>query len=534
MKATRLIALVLAVVSLFSVLASCNVSNNGDGGENNATPPTTLGTVQNATLSTYVDSSAFNPSKIAYTAASLKKLDLPVDGEYEIFGELFGVKSGNADEDVYTIYNIEKDITFRIDLTDYAGYSWDTMSTMRGERYLLITRILTDEDDETDALWVYNSLGDKIFSVDSYESYSIDNSASTLTVDKNVIYLNHNRVEGNFKIPAYLNSQDCSFGKTYVCVETNGVYIFYTENFQRQSSFTFPALAEKTSFTRIGEKKAFVSYSKKVAPDASNYDYYEDNQKYDLFMGFFDIETGTTTEIQGKSVYPAELMTESTYSYIASYYGYKKDINCLLGYYPILDKAVVENQKYAQMVVVNEDGTFGAELKVFPDQIDVITPIDYTGYFKYRTATGIKVIDFNGTVVLELDTNMDISPFGDKYVVESGNNVIIYDRNFEVVEEFERCSVNIQTNFGLILYNYYESKYVAYEADGDKIEIDQYCACGIYRDSFSIDIHSVNGDTIYDPESDDVQISYITSYSGVVIVKIWGGETEASYYRISN
>lgn len=216
-------------------------------------------------------------------------------------------------------------------------------------------------------------------------------------------------------------------------VERSGdMWIVYDKTLNRLCAYDLPSFAEVT-YSRVLGNNLFVQYFIMEDVFSDNYDVItEDNEKLTLYTVLIDLEKGKEKEIKTNYVVDSTLLVSSSPVWeLRGFKDMEEDDVAIVRIFEVVDKRIDEADLAAQIAVLDADG----EIK--PMDMPVDMPVDSIsfvakGLWSIKTTDGrAYLVDAEGEVKQEItQASVDAS----SYIIANGK---LYDLNLQVVYDYK-------------------------------------------------------------------------------------------------
>ncbi len=447
MKAKRIIALLLTAVLSLGVLASCGDSNSAadNSGE---LKKLSISDVYN----TDVDFSAYMENSKTYTSSTdytfLAEKSVLDDSDIFVLYE-----NTSVDPVKYTVYNLalEKEV-LSVEASKVADIELDNY----------YFSVVTIDENGKEKTTVYNNNGEAIYTTDGYYApdiiggvfHRIGNSVYSASSEYSLTKICDlpTIIDGDIENMGFLVLDDA-----YLMIDEAGC-AYYSKDFKLISAYIPDSYFDDFNYAILANGNVLITGTEYLEEDATEFDFYEYDEKVKVSYFIFDYKENSTTEIDLGDYLLADgwIMNELFYSYMSNggvdfYDIFNEDVENIATLYKINNQHIDYTTSYE--VVMDNDGTIvGYSNSQVPYQDASAQP--WGNYYVTQTYFATYILDKDGDILLEIPSN-------DLYFTEYG----IYDYNadklysfnestksLELVKDFSDCYIEVQ-EYDFMLYS---------------------------------------------------------------------------------
>lgn len=552
MKKLRLLALILAMVMLVAVFASCG-DKNGDGD----TPP-----AEPMTFSSFINPETPTLEDVVTKMEAVAELDGYVRMTYEYYDQYGDPATGHYDEDSEFIFLEKLDVN--------TGFKTYKVFSLRNGKVVATFTNTADAVYNLEIIAEYTPT----FSVEKVEKIWLDpehlnfdpkyvrtlydaNGAAITTktnenlnapsvfydwviIDRNLYTIDKatGALTKGATIPRNLSDfeeDNVTLLNNHIYVETSSGIAIYDTNFSYIGEWFAPVNVSDYRTFILNDGNVLIQYSKRLAPDAIEYDYYEGNNantmvKYDLVTELFSVETLTAKNVECASY--IQMLLSSNYIR-AMYSRLGEDASKLVGEfeniaitYPIQEKKLNMKQNVIDFVLVDNNAAIGKSLKLVPNQTGLPEKIA-DNLYRVSTTYGYALTDVEGKVVKQVTSGYDYQ-VGDYFVYDDG----IYNLSFECVYNYdEKNAVEIGHADNTVFVRQYATAEkngdytVLAFSKGEPKEICKYVKANANNVIFDLD----TGLDIYSLYNQETKLYTYYNADGTVLLKDFSHELQGAY-----
>ncbi len=384
------------------------------------------------------------------------KIEKILNADYDISADVYGEANNVSELDGYVIDTTKSNTYFlvftRADVATgsittkimslYTGKVVSTFTTTDTVLYTietfpttpvyLVTNTPVGENAGDPSYILYDATGESVVTT-SYKPAAPYKVGDDLVIYNYVGYTvdDDGKLEKKMDIPEYVAVKGITDAndKFYYVINSNS-FIVYDFEFNEVSHWTAPSYAKNIKIFALNNGDLFVQYNYTLDEDATEFDYYDANAKYDL----------VTLVISAKNAKAKEVKLDySVITLIPNYRMYDEDndnnkftdkFENLALIAPIVNKNIDMSQTAMEFVVLGNNGKIKSVLDYVED-MDFANIGDKVGDDLYlvSTVTSQVLINGNGNVVKTFN-NKSALGFVGGYAVGS---VAIYDMDFEIV-----------------------------------------------------------------------------------------------------
>ena len=489
MRKIRLLALILAMVMVVAILASCNKKEEEPAPEAPEEP---------MTFATLINPAAPTLENVVSKMESVTELEgytrwFTVEGD-EWYSE--NIYHDNNSEfrffvktDAETGFNTYKVFSLRNSkvvktLTDTAEvtYNLGILSARTPTFYAYKTEKVWLNDEHSDFTLkhirtLYDANGNSIMSKTNegldtpyfFHDWVIINR-DVYTVEKTTgVLTKKTSIPRNVKL---LGDSSVTFVNNNFYIRTSLGFIVYDADFNYVGEWFKPVNVPSYRYSVLNNGNVLVQYDKRLEPTAEEYDYYTGNYsdeiiKYDLVTEIFSITDQSATKVECdryiETLYCNNyLRTQLSVELDLDPSKYLGDFENVAITYPIQDKKINSNDNVIDFVLVDNNAVLGRSVKLVPNQISLPEKISENLY-QIRTTYGYALTDVEGNIIKQITTDIySLTQVGEYLYDEDA----IYNLKYETVYNFSEKNAEI---IGTIDNTIFVKQYPTAEkkADGD-------------------------------------------------------------------
>ena len=467
MKKLRIITIIIVVLLLVAVLASCNKTKDTDA--NNSTDSVSGDTAGSA--ATFDSANYVAPSVPEITSvvevAKLEGYSIVYDPsivkgvEYKdmvVFSknDTITVTEQNEGEEPrevqkyvtkYLVYDLvsSKSEEYIADAMTNYFFRFFYVNRYEGSRvvfYNVRKQIYFEQHDSYASYFTFELRSRESTLIESYDderNYFQGNTDYICSTANDLIIFNKKvfRVDAN-GATTLLNVGELSDG--FECVDyKQGEYYYayndkviavYDLNAIACCSFRIPSYAEHEDYYVLSNGNVFVQYVVQLADDDKDYDLIADGKKYDLVQKILNVKDGKETDLK-TSYYFSELYCRNAVSSNNWFNGLRKDVENIAECYPIINKRIDVNYNSVKYLSISNSGEIGGVLnETIAGEVDFQT-ISADRIIIYDNLGRKLLCDYSGNIIGEVSNIEDMT---DKYIVGYRK---VYDMNLNVIFDYD-------------------------------------------------------------------------------------------------